>query len=122
MNPNNPNARVFLAEPVSKRYNIKGTHDFGHVIYLFHPDNVGNGPTKRLNAFDITGNVKLFTNKLVEHEFDSGQDFICITGHNMVTAALTAAAFQVSEEVTFLAFNSAEQNYFPIKGVIPYES
>lgn len=113
MNPHNRNARVFIAEPVSDRYDIRGAKEHGHIVYLYEP-NFEAGDSARVNAFDVTQNVRHFMKRLDELKYDPDQDFICMTGHNMVTAALLTAASMDYEEVRLLAFNSANKNYFVI--------
>lgn len=94
-------AQVIVPE-ASTRYNTDPAREYGELAYL---------TDRRVDPMNPEGVVSLFRSRLMDLHFDPEEDFICLTGHQLVTALFLAVAVSDYGAVRVLMFDARTSKY-----------
>lgn len=103
------NARVFLFEPpTSDTIDVGPAAQYGDIQYLFRPT---RGEKSRSSIWETDKLAEETLDALMANDYDSGRDYICISGHQISIAILIATVATEYGRFNALFFDTRERSY-----------
>jgi len=96
--------RVIVLEPTSLV--LTAAEEFGEIIFISKPH--------KFNLFNIDDIIQRTKSKLKEIEYDTNEDFICLSGNAQKTAIFLGAVISIigaNLEFALLLFDAREAKY-----------